>query len=116
MVSATDLAKRALVTLLNSLASVYAVVLGITRESPDGDVHRAYRKLSKKCQPDKGGKREHQQSLNVAFDIWQRAKRHGCKISRHGVAAMWSRLRISVVTFARRLRNHTFQAMHHAIL
>ena len=75
MVSAIDLSKRALVTLLNSLANVYAVVLGITRESPDGDVHRAYRKLSKKCHPDKGGKRGHQQSLNAAFDTWEGAKR-----------------------------------------
>ena len=75
MVSAIDLAKRALVTLLNKLASVYAVVLDITRESSDGDVHRAYRKLSKKCHLDNGGKREHQQSLNAAFDTWEGAKR-----------------------------------------
>lgn len=75
MVSAIDLAKRALVTLLNKVACVYAVVLGITRDSSDGDVRQAYRKLSKKCHPDKGGKPEHQQSLNAAFDAWEDTQR-----------------------------------------
>ena len=75
MASAIDLGKRALVTLLNRLASVYAVVLGVTRDSSDEDVRRAYRKLSKKCHPDKGGKREHQQSLNAALDTWEGAKK-----------------------------------------
>ena len=68
VVSAIDLSKRALVTLVNGLANVHAVALGIARESSDGDVHRAYRKLSKKCHPDKGGKRGHQRALNAAFD------------------------------------------------
>ena len=38
-------------------------------------MQKAYRKLSKKCHPDKGGEREHQQSLNAAFDTWESAKR-----------------------------------------
>ena len=54
---------------------MHAVALGIARESSDGDVHRAYRKLSKECHPDKGGKRGHQQALNAAFDIWEGAQR-----------------------------------------
>ena len=75
MASAIDLSKRALVTLVNGLANVHAVALGIARESSDGDVHRAYRKLSKKCYPDKGGKRGHQQALSAAFDVWEGAQR-----------------------------------------
>ena len=41
-----DLAKRALVTLLNRLAVLYNLVLGVTRESSDADVRGAFKKLS----------------------------------------------------------------------
>ena len=75
MISAIDLSKRALVTLVNSLANVHAVAHGIARESSDGDVLRAYRKLSEKCHRDKGGKRGHKQALNAAFDTWEGAQR-----------------------------------------
>ena len=75
MVSAIDLSKRALVTLVKVSANVHAVALGIARESSDGDVLRAYRKLSKKCHPDTGGKRGQKQALNAAFDTWEGAQR-----------------------------------------
>ena len=42
MVSAIDRAKRALVTLLKSLATVYGLVLSVTRDAPDKDVRTAY--------------------------------------------------------------------------
>ena len=38
-------------------------------------MHRVYRKLSKKCHPDKGGKSEHQQALKAALDTWESAQR-----------------------------------------
>ena len=40
MVSAIDLAKRALVSLLKTLAGVYGVAMSLTRESPNKDVSR----------------------------------------------------------------------------
>ena len=51
MPSARDLAKRALVTLLKSLATAYGLVLSLTRESADKDVRTAYRKVSVKTLP-----------------------------------------------------------------
>ena len=75
MVSATDLAKRALVLLLQKLATLYNVVLDVTRSSPDADIRRAYHRLSKKCHPDRGGENEHQQALNNAHRQWEDAKR-----------------------------------------
>ncbi len=48
MVSEVDRAKRALVTLLRRLASLYAVTLDLTRDSLDADVRTAYRKVSRK--------------------------------------------------------------------
>lgn len=75
MVSATDLAKRALVLLLQKLATLYNVVLNVTRSSPDADIRRAYHRLSKKCHPDRGGENEHQQALNNAHRQWEDAKR-----------------------------------------
>ena len=75
MVSNVDLAKRALVTLLNSLAALYNLVLGVTRESSDADVRGAYKKLSRKCHPDRGGNGEHQKAVNAAHDAWQEAKK-----------------------------------------
>ena len=54
MVSETDRTKRALVSLLKTLAGIYAVTLNVTRESSDKDVSSAYRKLSRKTHPDRG--------------------------------------------------------------
>ena len=48
MPSVRDLAKRALVTLLKSLATAYGLVLSISRDSADKDVRTAYRKVSMK--------------------------------------------------------------------
>ena len=45
MVSETDRTKRALVSLLKTLAGIYAVTLNVTRESSDKDVSSAYRAL-----------------------------------------------------------------------
>ena len=75
MVSAVDRTKRALVSLLKSLAVVYRVVLSVTRESSDQDVRTAYRKLSRKVHPDHNGDEEHQKSLNNAYEEWQTAEK-----------------------------------------
>ncbi len=45
MVSAVDLAKRALVTLLKLLAATYGCVLEVTRESSANEGKSAYRQL-----------------------------------------------------------------------
>jgi hypothetical protein len=53
MVSAKDSWKRALVTLVKTLALLYGCCVGLTRESTDTDVRKAYRTLSRKVHPDK---------------------------------------------------------------
>ena len=55
MVSETDRTKRALVSLLKTLAGIYAVTLNVTRESSDKDVSTAFRKLLRKTDPEHGG-------------------------------------------------------------
>ena len=55
MVSAVDRARRALVSVLRQLAALYAVVLDLARESADSAVKTAYRKVSRKAHPDRGG-------------------------------------------------------------
>jgi len=49
-------AKRALVTLLVSFAQHYAVNLTINRDSSDADIQKAFKKVSLKAHPDKGGR------------------------------------------------------------
>lgn len=49
MVSATDLAKRALIVVLKTLATTFQIPSNLTRESPDADVRSAYRKMSRHC-------------------------------------------------------------------
>ena len=66
MVSAVDMAKRALVGLLHRLAVLYTVTLGVKRDSLDAEVKRAFRKVRKKSHPDRGGNKAHQQELNSA--------------------------------------------------
>ncbi len=65
MASAIDLAKRALVTLLKTLAAAYGTVLSLTRDFPDATVRSAYRKVSRKAHPDHGGDPEHQKTLGL---------------------------------------------------
>ena len=55
MVSALDKAKRALVAIIRSLALAYDICVTVTRDSGDAEVSKAYRKLSSKVHPDKGG-------------------------------------------------------------
>ena len=91
MVSETDRTKRALVSLLKTLAGIYAVTLNVTRESSDKDVSSAYRKLSRKTHPDRGGQVQHQTDLNNAHDAWEDAKKskaqHGGSGRRSGGAS-----------------------------
>ena len=75
MPSAIDLAKRALVSLLRTLAATYRVALTLQRDAPDGEVSRAYRRVSLKTHPDRGGKAGDQTALNNAHDAWEAAKK-----------------------------------------
>ena len=77
MVSNIDTAKRALVTLLKSLATIYLVAVGVTRESSDGDLRSAFRQVSRRARPDRGGSEAHQKSLQG-----------GCPQERHRLEAV----------------------------
>ena len=68
-------ARRALVKLLITLASVYTVVVNLRRDSPDADVDRAFEKMFLKAHPDKGGSEEDAKQLNVGKEAWDKAKR-----------------------------------------
>ena len=57
MASSRDLAKRALVALIKFLAGIYSLTVDVKRESPDEEVRKAYRTLSRKVHPDKGGQK-----------------------------------------------------------
>ena len=56
MVSASDRAKRALVTLIKYLAGVQGVTLDVTRVCKDDGLRKPYKKLVLKVHPDKGGR------------------------------------------------------------
>ena len=66
MVSTLDAAKRVLVVLLRTLAATYNCAVGVTRDSSDAVIRKAYRTMSLKTHPDKGGAEEDQQNLNNA--------------------------------------------------
>ena len=76
-----DKVKRALVSLMKPLAKTYHVVLAVTRDSVDQEITSAYRKLSRRVHPDKGGSVADQKRLNSAHDAWKeeraRAAGHG---------------------------------------
>ena len=54
MPSAIDVAKRALVGLLRTLAASYGVALTLKREAADVEVSGAYRKVSRRAHPGRG--------------------------------------------------------------
>ena len=74
MVSARDQAKRALVTLLGSLAMTYTCTVNVSRDSPDEDVKKAYRVVARKVNhKDRGGSEEAQKKLSAAHTAWSTA-------------------------------------------
>ena len=84
MVSNIDAGKRAFVTLLKSLAGIYLLVLGLTRESTDAQVRSAYKKVSRKTDPGNGGTDEHHRALNAARELWEEALRASKAGKGHG--------------------------------
>ena len=72
--SAVVVAKRALVVILRTLASLYGVNCACTRDACDEDVLRAFRKVALKVHPDRGGNVKHQQQMNDARRAWETAK------------------------------------------
>ena len=74
MVSATDVAKRALVTVIKYLAGVYGVTADLNRDCDDNALRKAYRTMSLKVHPDRGGDNSHQTQLNVKYEAWCNAK------------------------------------------
>ena len=67
MVSAKDKRKQALVTLLRNLAGLYE---GVTRDSTEAEIRKAYCALSRKVHPDRGGDTEDQKRFNTACGDW----------------------------------------------
>ena len=84
MPSETDMAKRALVKLLRELAVKYEVPLLITRESPNKDIEKAFRKVSFKAHPDKGGLLLDFQRMSAANDVWQNLLKNAGPAGRPG--------------------------------
>ena len=74
MTSSAQVAKRALVKLLMTMAAMYGLNLGVSRSSPDAEVTRAYRQAMKKIHPDKGGNPQHAQQINNAKDVWDQTE------------------------------------------
>lgn len=73
MPSVLDVAKRALVKVLKKLAVKYGVKLKLTRDSTQKDVNAAFKKVSLRAHPDKGGEKTDFQNLSNANDSWQEA-------------------------------------------
>ena len=70
MVSDIEKAKRALIAVIRSLSLLYNCCFDISRESVDTAITKAYRSLSRKVHPDKGGRPGDQTRLNAAHDVW----------------------------------------------
>ena len=85
--SVAQRAKRALVTLLLSLAQAYGLEVAVCRDSADADVQKAFRKVARHVHPDKGGSAHDPQRLNNARDAWQAATRQGPQRGRPRPAA-----------------------------
>ena len=69
--SPLQLAKRALVKVLLTLASKYGVALQVNRDAEDKDVLSAYKRVALKAHPDKGGTNKDFQKLQAAKEKWE---------------------------------------------
>ena len=78
MPSAVDTAKREFVKLLRVLAQRYQLRLDVSGASSDKEVSKAFKKVSLRVRPDKGGEQTDFQRLSAANDTWQElVKRKG---------------------------------------
>ena len=82
MRSAVDTAKRALVKLLKAAASTHGLESKVTRESPDKAVTKAFRVVSLRAQPEKGGDNDGYQSVMAAYDTWQKLVKDKSEVGR----------------------------------
>ena len=82
MPSEADIAKRELVKLLRALAAKYGVALTVARESAEKDARQAFRKVSLKAHPDKGGAVADFQKLSAANDAWANACKNSARPGR----------------------------------
>ena len=64
-------ATRAFVAVLALLAKSYEVVLAVGRDSSEQELLKAYRRLSLKVRPDKGGRVRDQRTLQEARERWE---------------------------------------------
>ena len=72
-------AKRSFVTVLLTIAAFYSVRLPITRDASDEDCTKAFKRVSLKAHPDKGGLLAHSQALNAANETWDKARRNNTR-------------------------------------
>ena len=73
--SLLEKAKRTFVSLLLQLGRAHGLAFDISRDSPDPAVLSAFRRLSRKVHPDRGGSLAESQRLNAAKDCWDEARR-----------------------------------------
>ena len=81
-VSLLQATKRALVSILLSIASQYGLDLKLTRDHPDSAVQTAYRRVALKAHPDKGGDEEIAKELFAAKAAWDDARKSSSKKAR----------------------------------
>ena len=70
MVSDVEKAKPAFIVVIRSLSVLYNCCFDISRDSADTAITKAYRALSRKVHPDKGGRAGDQTRLNSAHAVW----------------------------------------------
>ena len=88
--SQLEKAKRAFVSLLLLLARTHGLALGISRESPDPALLSAFRRVSRKVHPDRGGsltepqRLERSEQRSEGRSSERRAKRGGKREAKRG--------------------------------
>ena len=75
VVSARQLATRALVQVLLALAAAYGVDLRVNRDSSEDAIKDAHRSVVRRVHPDKGGALADAQKLQAAKDAWDAARK-----------------------------------------
>ena len=63
-------------SVLLSLAAAYGLDLKLAREATDDEVSKAFRRVTRRVHPDKGGAAADAQRLNAARDAWVAASKN----------------------------------------
>ena len=97
MGSASQMAKRALVSTLLAIASVFSMHLGVSRDSEEKDLRAAYAKLQRRLGSNRAAHAQQATQLKLAKVAWEQSLVDRCRAGRPATGSQCFRISAAAV-------------------